>query len=90
MQLETLLSRPLWMLGMVLLAATCSLRPFRFGNVQKMILFGLMAGFGLFVFAQISRNMGLSGHTSAILSAWGPAVVACLLATTVLINQEDG
>jgi lipopolysaccharide export system permease protein len=90
MQLQTLLSRPLWMLAMVLLAATCSLKPFRFGNVQKMILYGLVAGFGFFVFAQISRNMGLSGHTSAILSAWGPAVVACLLALTVLMHQEDG
>lgn len=90
MQLQTLLSRPLWMLAMVLLAATCSLRSFRFGNVQMMILYGLLAGFAFFVFAQISRNMGLSGHTSAILSAWGPAIVACLLATTVLIHQEDG
>ena len=90
LQYQTLLSRPLWMIAMVMLAATCSLQSFRFGNVQKMILFGLIAGFGLFVFAQISRNMGLSGHSSTILAVWGPATIACLIAGSVLIHQEDG
>ncbi|MCF6197794.1 MAG: LPS export ABC transporter permease LptG [Hyphomicrobiaceae bacterium] len=90
LQYQTLLSRPLWMIAMVMLAATCSLQSFRFGNVQKLIFFGLMAGFVFFVFAQMSRNMGLSGHTSTILAAWGPAAIACLLATSVLIHQEDG
>jgi len=90
LQYQTLLSRPLWMVAMVLLAATCSLQSFRFGNVQKKIFFGLISGFVLFVFAQMSRNMGLSGHTSAILAAWGPATIACLVAASVLIHQEDG
>lgn len=89
-QYQTLLSRPLWMITMVLLAATVSLRSFRFGSVQKMIFFGLSAGFALFVFAQMSRNMGLSGHTSTILAVWGPATIACLLAASVLIHLEDG
>ncbi len=90
LQYQTLLSRPLWMIAMVLLAATCSLQSFRFGNVQKKIFFGLASGFIFFVFAQMSRNMGLSGHTSAILAAWGPATIACLIAASVLIHQEDG
>ena len=90
LQYQTLLSRPLWMIAMVLLAATCSLQSFRFGNVQKKIFFGLVAGFVFFIFAQMSKNMGLSGHTSAILAAWGPATIACLLAASVLIHQEDG
>lgn len=90
LQYQTLLSRPLWMIAMVMLAATCSLQSFRFGNVQKKIFFGLMAGFVFFVFAQMARNMGLSGHTSAILAAWGPATIACLIAASVLIHQEDG
>ncbi len=90
LQYQTLLSRPMWMIAMVLLAATCSLQSFRFGNVQKKIFFGLIAGFVFFIFAQMSKNMGLSGHTSAILAAWGPATIACLLAASVLIQQEDG
>ncbi len=90
LQYQALLSKPLWMIAMVMLAATCSLQSFRFGNVQKMIFLGLMAGFVFFVFAQMSKNMGLSGHTSTILAAWGPAAIACLLATSVLIQQEDG
>ena len=90
LQYQTLLSRPLWMIAMVLLAATCSLQSFRFGSVQKKIFFGLISGFVFFVFAQMSRNMGLSGHTSTILAAWGPATIACLVAASVLIQQEDG
>jgi lipopolysaccharide export system permease protein len=90
LQYQMLLSRPLWMIAMVMLAATCSLQSFRFGNIQKMIFFGLIAGFIFFVFAQMSKNMGLSGHTSAILAAWGPATIACLVAASVLIQQEDG
>ena len=90
LQYQTLLSRPLWMIAMVMLAATCSLQSFRFGNVQKMIFLGLMGGFAFFIFAQISRNMGLSGHTSVIVAAWAPAAIACLTAAGVLIQQEDG
>lgn len=89
-QYQLLMSRPLLLAVMVLLAATCSLRAFRFGNIQRMVILGLIAGIGFFLFAEVSRNIGLSGLTTPIVSAWVPVFVALCLALTVLLHQEDG
>jgi lipopolysaccharide export system permease protein len=89
-QYHLLLSRPFLLVTMVLIAATCSLKGFRFGNVQINAIFGLAAGFGFFVFSEISRNFAMSGLTSAAAAAWIPVVVAASLALTVLLYKEDG
>jgi len=87
---QILLSRPFLLSVMVLLAATCSLRAFRFGKIQTMVLAGLGAGFAFFLFSEVSRNFGLSGLTTPIIAAWAPAGIAGLLALTILLHQEDG
>ncbi len=89
-QYQLLLSRPILLISMVLLAATCSLRSFRFGNIQIMMIAGLSAGFIYFIFAEVSRNIGIAGLTSPVASAWAPVIVACCLSLTVLLHQEDG
>ena len=89
-QYQGLLAMPLVLITMVLLAATCSLRSFRFGNIQFMILTGLGAGFGFFMFAEVSRNIGKSGLAEPMVTAWSPGVITCCLALTVLLHQEDG
>ncbi len=75
---------------MVLIAATCSLKPFRFGKIQTMVLTGLTGGFGFFIFSELSRKIGVSGLVPVTVAAWGPPIVALLLAATVLLHQEDG
>ncbi len=87
---QMLLARPFLLAVMVLLAATCSLRSFRFGKIQSMVLAGLGAGFTFFVFAEISRNFGNSGLAAPEVAAWAPAGIAGFLALTVLLHQEDG
>ena len=89
-QYQLLLSRPFLLVTMVLIAATCSLRGFRFGNVQINAVFGLAAGFAFFVVAEISRNFAMAGLTSAVAAAWVPVIVAASLALTVLLYKEDG
>ena len=89
-QYQLLLSRPFLLVTMVLIAATCSLQSFRFGNVQINAVFGLAAGFAFFVFAEVSRNFAMSGLTSAVAAAWIPVIVAMSLALTVLLYREDG
>jgi lipopolysaccharide export system permease protein len=89
-QYQLLLSRPFLLVTMVLIAATCSLRGFRFGNVQINAVFGLAAGFAFFVFAEISRNFAMAGLTSAVAAAWVPVIIAASLALTVLLYKEDG
>lgn len=89
-QYHLLLSRPFLLVTMVLIGATCSLKSFRFGNVKINAIFGLVAGFGFFVFSEVSRNFAMSGLTSAVAAAWIPVIVASSLALTVLLYQEDG
>jgi lipopolysaccharide export system permease protein len=89
-QYQLLLSRPFLLVTMVLIAATCSLRSFRFGNVQINAVFGLAAGFIFFVLSEISRNFAMAGLTSAVAAAWVPVIIAASLALTVLLYKEDG
>ncbi len=90
LQYQLFLARPILMAAMVLIAATCSLKAFRFGKIQTMVLTGLTGGFGFFIFSELSRKVGASGLVPVTVAAWGPAIVALLLSATVLLHQEDG
>jgi lipopolysaccharide export system permease protein len=89
-QYEMLLSRPLLCIAMVLLAATVSLRSFRSGGIQTMVVTGMVGGFGFFLFAEISRQFGTAGLAPAWAAVWIPVILAILVALTVLLHQEDG
>ena len=90
LQYQMLLSRPFLLAVMVLLAAACSLRAFRFGGVRSRVIGGMGAGFLFFVLAEISRNLGLAGLASPMIAAWTPILFASFLTLTVLLYQEDG
>ena len=90
MRYQALLSLPVLLAVMVLLAATCSLQSFRSGNAQVMALIGLASGFVFFLFREVSRNIGNSGLTAPEVAAWAPAAIGALLTVTVLLHQEDG
>lgn len=89
-QYQLLLSRPLLLVAMVLLAATVSLRSFRQGGIQTMVVTGMVGGIGFFLLTEVSRQVGLAGLVSASVAVWTPVIVACLTAITVLLHQEDG
>ena len=90
LQFQTLLSRPLLLVAMVLIAAAFSLRFFRFGGIAKMIGGGVATGFVLYMATKFVGGLGGSGVLSAPLAAWSPAVVASLLGALALLQQEDG
>lgn len=89
-QYELLLSRPILCLAMVLLAATVSLKQFRSGGIQTMVIAGMVGGFGFFLMAEVSRQIGNAGLAPPWAAVWLPTLVAILLTTTVLLYQEDG
>ncbi|MFM9938781.1 MAG: LPS export ABC transporter permease LptG [Hyphomicrobiaceae bacterium] len=89
-QYEQLLSRPLLLVVMVLLAATVSLRSFRSGGIQTMVITGMLGGFGFFLLSEVSRQVGVAGLAPPRLAVWVPVVVACFGSLTVLLHQEDG
>jgi lipopolysaccharide export system permease protein len=90
LQYQTLLARPLLLCAMVLIAASVSLRVFRFGNIGRMILGGVVAGFVLYVVSKLVGDLGAAGAVTPAAAAWTPPLVAMLLGTTVLLYQEDG
>ena len=90
LQYQQLLSRPFLLTAMVLLAASVSLRFFRFGGVQKMVLGGISAGFLLFVLSKFTEDMSKSELMSPVVAAWIPVVVGSLTGFIVLLHQEDG
>lgn len=89
-QYQLLLSRPMLLVAMVLLGATVSLRSFRSGGIQSIVLLGLGGAFGFFLLAEVSRQLGAAGMLAPWAAIWVPVGVALLLTTTVLLHQEDG
>lgn len=87
---DLLLARPLLFIAMVFVAASVSLRFFRFGGVAMMVLGGVVAGFVLYVATELMAELGASGIISSLVAAWFPAVVGSLLGTLALLHQEDG
>jgi lipopolysaccharide export system permease protein len=89
-QYQTLLARPLMCIAMVLLAATVSLRSFRSGGIQTMVISGMLGGFGFFLAAEVSRQIGVAGFVPPWAAVWLPILLLMLVTTTVLLHQEDG
>ena len=90
LQFQTLLARPLLLVAMTLIAAAFSLRFFRFGGIGKFVGGGVAAGFVLYVATKFVGDLGGSGVISPPVAAWSPAIVASMLGTLALLNQEDG
>jgi lipopolysaccharide export system permease protein len=90
LRLQSLLARPLMLVAMVLIAASFSLRFFRFGGIAKMVTGGVGAGFVLYVATKLIGDLGGAGLLSASVAAWSPAIIGSLLGTLVLLHQEDG
>jgi lipopolysaccharide export system permease protein len=89
-QLALLLSRPLLCVAMVLLASTVSLRSFRSGGIQTMVVTGMLGGLAFFLFAEVSRQLGVAGLAPPWAAIWMPVLLTILVSTTVLLHQEDG
>jgi lipopolysaccharide export system permease protein len=87
---DQLVALPLSLAAMTLVAACFSLRLFRMGGVQSMVLGGVSAGFVLYVATKIIGDLGAAGFVSAPVAAWSPALGGCLFGVYVLLHQEDG
>ncbi|MBB5751483.1 LPS export ABC transporter permease LptG [Prosthecomicrobium pneumaticum] len=90
LQYQTLLAQPLFLLAMVLVAATVSLRFSRSREIGQVIVTGVAIGFVLYVIGEIARDLGGSGVVPATVAAWTPAIIAALMSVTVLLHREDG
>ncbi len=90
LQYQKLLARPFMLAAMVLLAAAFSLRFFRMGGVQKMVLGGVASGFLLYIMSKLTDDLSKAELLTPLLAAWMPAVVGAMTGFVVLLHQEDG
>jgi lipopolysaccharide export system permease protein len=89
-QYQKLLALPFLFVSMVLLAGAVSLRFFRFGGVQKMVLSGVAAGFLLYVLSKFFEDFSKAGLLSPAAAAWLPVLLGGLIGVLTLLHQEDG
>lgn len=90
LRFQELVARPLLLMAMVFIAASFSLRFFRFGGVARMVSGGVISGFVLYVATKLASDLGGAGLLSAPVAAWSPAIVGSMLGVLVLLHLEDG
>ncbi|MBV9168479.1 MAG: LPS export ABC transporter permease LptG [Chloroflexi bacterium] len=90
LQYQLLLAQPFLLVGMVLLAASVSLRFFRFGGVPKMVLSGVGAGFLLYILSKVTADLSKAELMHPGAAAWVPVLFGVVTGFVVLLYQEDG
>ncbi|WP_395516761.1 LPS export ABC transporter permease LptG [Pseudorhizobium flavum] len=89
-QFHSLLSLPVLLVAMTLIAATVSLKFSRFAQSRSVILGGIVSGFVLYVVTVLVKAFGSSGAVPPFVAVWVPVIVATALGATILLHQEDG
>lgn len=87
---QSLLAQPPLLCAMVLFAAAFSLRMTRRGGTMLMVSGGVATGFVVFLATDIVRTLGMSEAIPVFLAAWSPAGISLLVASAILLHQEDG
>lgn len=84
-----LCSTPLKLTAMVLIAALFSLGPARSGGAFRLVVAAVGSGFALYVLSELSTALGESGAAPEALAAWTPALVATIVAVSLLARLEE-
>jgi lipopolysaccharide export system permease protein len=90
LQYHKLIAQPFLLAAMVMLAASVSLRFFRMGGVQKMVLSGVGSGFLLYVLSKVTEDLSKAELMHPIAAAWLPVCVGGLTGFLALLYLEDG
>ena len=84
------LARPLFMMALVMISATFTMRHARLSNTGISVLSAVLLGFGLHYIRNFAQILGENGQIPILLAAWAPPVASFLLATGILLHMEDG
>ncbi|MTJ79857.1 MAG: LPS export ABC transporter permease LptG [Telmatospirillum sp.] len=88
---QSLLSSPLLLMAMVLVAAVFSLTPnLRSGGIMARLVGGVVSGFLFYFFSKVVYALGLSATLPVSLAAWTPPIVTGLVGLAALFHLEDG
>ena len=84
------LSRPIFLVSLVLIAAAFTMRHARLSNTGMSVLTSIMLGFGLYYIRNFAQILGENGQIPILLAGWAPPIAALLLGIGLLLIMEDG
>lgn len=87
---QSLLAQPLFLIAMVLLAATISLKTERISKMMPVIVGGLGGGFIAFLLSGFLRALGMGHEIPVFLAIWSAPTLIILSSITILSAMEDG
>jgi len=88
--LQSELARPVFLVGMLLVAAAFTMRHTRFGGTGSAVLAALLLGFSLYFVRSFAQILGETGQIPVLLAAWAAPLASVLLALGLLLRVEDG
>jgi len=84
------LALPLFLVAMVMIGASFTLRHQRGGRTGMMVLFAILLSFAVYFIRNFAQVLGENGQLPALLAAWAPPLAAIGLSLGFLLHQEDG
>jgi lipopolysaccharide export system permease protein len=88
--LQMELAMPIFLVAMVMIGASFTVRHQRGGRTGIMVLFAIMLSFGTYFIRNFAQILGENGQLPAALAAWAPPLAAIGLALSFLLHREDG
>lgn len=85
-----LLIRPFFMASMVLAAGVFALRFSRLDKNAPIIFLGLLLGFAIYFFEDVTSALGLSGSIPMTMSVISPFITSSLIGSLLILHYEDG
>lgn len=87
---NSLLSGPLLLCAMVLIAAVFSLRHQRRGGTVLLIAIGVFVGFLVYFVSDVVFALGLTATIPIFLATWSPTIASLFFGLAMLFHLEDG
>lgn len=84
------LSRPLFLMAMVLVGAAFTMRHTRLGGTGMSVISAVLLGFVMYFARSFATILGENGQLAIYLAAWAVPVAANMLALGLILHAEDG
>lgn len=88
--LQMELAMPVFLVAMVMIGASFTMRHQRGGRTGLMVLLAIVFSFGTYFLRNFAQILGENGQLPAALAAWAPPIAAICMALGFLLHKEDG